>query len=284
MIHPSTMAGPNWLTGSFGTTPFQQSMSPLFRNNPFLGSTFGPGTNPFQTFGFGPQTAQFQNTINEITRQVVPTILASYGVPQNTFGFQTPFGVPGQFGLQGTFGYPQSFGFTPFGTPFQGGFTDIQSTLQNPAIVAELARQSTNLALQTLGQQFPGQGFQSLYGQPFTGVGTLTGFGTPFTSLGMAGFGTPGLNATPQNLLNAITQCCQSAANCVASSVAQFCQTQGIPFNPNIVAQVCQTVASNVAQCLTQMTQGQNTPLNLNLNSTPQFGVSSGIPTGAGAF
>src|SRR5947209_20587982 len=101
MIHPSTMAGPNWFTGSIGTTnPFQQSSSPLFRNTPFQGSGFGPGTNPFQnpSFGFGPQTGQIQNTINEVVRQALPSIVASLSTqPGNPF--QTPFSTP--FGLQG---------------------------------------------------------------------------------------------------------------------------------------------------------------------------------------
>jgi hypothetical protein len=291
MIHPSTMAGPNWLGNSFGTTPFSQNLS-LFRSTPFQGSTFAPGTNQFPTsFGFGPQQSwPIQNTINEITRQVLPTVLANYGFSPNlltnALPFQTPFGPQGQFGLQGAIGYPQTLGLTPFGTPFQNGFGDFQTVLQNPTLLAELARQSTNLALQTIGQQVPGQFFPNAFGQPTTGFGTLTGLGTPFTATGMSSFGTPGLFGIQpqQQLLNTIAQVCQNVTSCVGQCLVQFCQSQGIPFNPSIVAQCCQTVATCVAQCLVQMAQGQSTPLNTNLSSTPQFSVSPGIPTGAGAF
>jgi hypothetical protein len=291
MIHPSTMAGPNWLGSSFGTTnPFQQNLSP-FRSTPFQGSTFGPGTIPFQTqpFGFGPQSWPIQNTINEITRQVLPTLLANYGISPslltNTLAFQTPFGPQAQFGLQSAFGFPQTPGITPF-TPFQNGFGDFQNVLQNPTIVAELARQSANMALQTIGQQFPGQIFQNAFGQPITGFGTLTGLGTPFTTLGTSPFGTQGLFGIQpqQQFLSALAQCCQAAASCVGQCLVQFCQSQGIQVNPTLVAQCCQTVATCVAQCLTQLAQGQSTPLNTNLNSTAQFGVSPGVPAGAGAF
>src|SRR5215216_3620773 len=81
MIHPSTLAGPNWFTGSFGpNTPFQQN-NPFFRNTPFQGQQggFGFGTNPFQNPFFGNNPAQYQNTINEFIRQTVPTAFSNIG-------------------------------------------------------------------------------------------------------------------------------------------------------------------------------------------------------------
>jgi hypothetical protein len=144
MIHPSTMAGPNWFTGSFGTTnPFQQNSASFFRNPTFPSPQggFGPGSSPFtsQTFGYGTTMTQLQNQINEITRQTIPTVLASYGLP-TAFGPQTPFTSQTSFGPQGTFGFqtpftlqspsvfPTPFGFqtpfgsTQFGSQFQTGF------------------------------------------------------------------------------------------------------------------------------------------------------------------
>src|SRR5687768_4855125 len=125
MIHPSTMAGPNWFTGNIGTTnPFQQNSSPFFRNTPFQGQQggFGPGNNPFQSqqFGFGTNTTQMQNPINEIVRQTVPTILASFGI-QPSGGFQNLLGQQGQFGSPSPFGFQIPSGPAQFGPQFSSG-------------------------------------------------------------------------------------------------------------------------------------------------------------------
>jgi len=262
MIHPSTMAGPTGLTAGFGTTnPFQQNLSTFIRSTPFQTSGFGPGTNPFQSqpFGFGNQGAQVQNTINEIVRQTIPSVLGNYGIP-STGSFQ------GQFGFPTTFGFPQTIGSTPFGMQqFQPG-----DGFQNQGFIAELIRQSTTQALQNLGQQNP-----YLFGQGNLGT-TQSFFGTPNT------FGSP--QQPQQQYLNQVAQCCQQVAQCTAQNLVQC----GLGQNPTFIAQCCQAVVATLSQCLLQanptqfQSAGFNTPFSL--NNTPQFGVSPGIPTGVGAF
>jgi len=258
MIHPSTMAGPTGLTAGFGTTnPFQQNLSPFIRSTPFQTSGFGPGTTPFQSqpFGFGNQGAQVQNTINEIVRQTIPSVLANYGIPP-TGSFQSQIGFPT------TFGFQQTLGNTPFGLQFQPG-----DVFQNQGFVTELIRQSTNQALQNLTQQNP-----LLFGQGTLGP-NQSFFGTPNT-----------LGISQQQYLNQVAQCCQQATQCVAQAIVQC----GLAQNATFVAQCCQQVASCLAQCLLQFgpTQIQSAAFSapFNLNNTPQFGVTPGIPTGVGAF
>jgi hypothetical protein len=259
MIHPSTMAGPAGLSAGFGTTnPFQQNLSTFIRSTPFQTSGFGPGTTPFQSqpFGFGNQGAQVQNTINEIVRQTIPSVLANYGIQPNG-SLQSSFGFPTNFG------FPQTIGTTPFGLQqFQLG-----DMLQNQGFFSEIIRQATNQALQNLGQQTP-----FLYGQGTLGP-TQSFFGTSNT-----------LGISQQQYLNQVAQCCQQVAQCTAQNLVQC----GLGQNPGFVAQCCQAVTSCLAQCLLQFnpTQLQNTTFNptFNLNNTPQFGVNPGIPAGAGAF
>lgn len=272
MIHPSTMAGPTGLTAGFGTTnPFQQNLSTFIRSTPFQTSGFGPGTTPFQSqpFGFGNQGTQVQNTINEIVRQTIPTVLANYGIQPNgsfqgQFGFPTSFNPPGTYGLQTPFGFQQTIGNTPFGLPFPSG-----ELFQNPGFISELIRQSTNQAFQNLGLQTP-----NLFGQTTLGP-NQTFFGNPTAF---------GISQPQQAYLNQVAQCCQQATSCVTQAILQ----SGLGQNPGFVAQCCQQVISCLAQCLLQgnPTQLQNTGYtpSFNLNNTPQFGVSPGIPTGAGAF
>lgn len=267
MIHPSTMAGPNLFASGLGTNPFQPGISPFLRSTAFPGGGFGFGPTPFpgQPFGFGGQTTQ--NTISEIVRQTVPQALASCGL--------LPGGITqSAFGFPGTTGFQTPFGPTQFGPQLPFGGFDPQSSLQTPGLISEIARQTATLALQNLGQQYPALLSQGLTGQfqPGFGQGT-TPWGTP------QGFGT---NFQQQNLPNAIAQCCQAAASCVTSCLAQFCQTQGVPLNPNLVTQCCQVVTSCVASCLLQLCQAQSAPFSL--NNTSQFGISSGIPAGVGAF
>jgi len=262
MIHPSTMAGPTGLTAGFGTTnPFQQNLSPFIRSTPFQTSGFGPGITPFQNqpFGFGNQGGQVQNTINEIVRQTIPSVLATYGIPP-TGTFQSQFGFPTNGG------FPQTFGSTPFGQPqFQPG-----DPFQNQGFISELIRQSTTQALQNLGQQtpfFPGQGTLGPTQQFF---GTQNTFGT---------------TQPQQQYLNQVALCCQQVAQCTAQNLLQC----GLGQNPTFVAQCCQAVVACLAQCCLQSSptqQIQSTAFNVpfNLNNTPQFGVTPGIPTGVGAF
>jgi hypothetical protein len=257
MIHPSTMAGPTGLTAGFGTTnPFQQNLSTFIRSTPFQTSGFGAGNTPYQTppFGFGNQGAQVQNTINEIVRQSIPSVLASYGIPTNG-SFQSQFGFPTAFG------FPQTIGSTPFGQQqFQPG-----DTFQNQAFFSELIRQSTNQALQNLGQQNPYLFGQGNPGASFYGTQNTFGF-------------------SQQQYLNQVAQCCQQVAQCTAQNLVQC----GLGQNPTFVAQCCQAVVATLSQCLLQAnpTQIQSTFFNapFNLNNTPQFGITPGIPTGVGAF
>jgi hypothetical protein len=214
-------------------------------SSPFFRST------PFPGGGFGPTPFQGQpfGFGGQTTQNTIPT------------GFQTPLGP------------------TPFGPqiPFTG--FDLQGSFQNPGMISEIARQTAALALQSLGQQYPTLLSQGLTGQfqPGSGQGTTPWGTTPWGP--PMGFGT---NYQQQNLQNAIAQCCQAAASCVTSCLAQFCQSQGVPFNPNLVAQCSQVVTSCVASCLVQLCQTQGAPFSL--NNTSQFGISSGIPAGVGAF
>jgi len=265
MIHPSTLAGPTGLTAGFGTpNPFQQNISPFIRSTPFQTSGFGPGTTPFQNqpFGFGNQGAQVQNTINEIVRQTIPNVLANYGI-QPTGTFQNQFGFPTNFG------FPQTNGSTPFGpTQFQPG-----DPFQNQGFISELIRQSTTQALQNLGQQTPFFNGQGTFGP------TQQFFGPQNT------FGINPQQQQQQQYLSQVAQCCQQVAQCTAQNLLQC----GLGQNPGFVAQCCQAVTSCLAQCLLQFSptqQIQSTGFNVpfNLNNTSQFGVTPGIPTGAGAF
>jgi hypothetical protein len=302
MIHPSTMAGPNLFTAGFGTTnPFQQNNSPFFRNNPFQGG-FGPGNNPFQgqAFGLGNQNAQIQNTVNEILRQSLPSIIASYnglqnGTSQTPFTFGTPFGSQGQFGFQsslnpqstfglqnafnpqGTLGFQSAFGpqgqfglqnpfvgQTQFGTtPYGNTFQTgfgDQNPLQNPNTFNQLVQQATNTTLQCLNQQIPGLISQGLTGQ------------------------------TQGNIQNTVAQVCQAVASCccycVAACLTPVYQGQNPQAFVSFVVQACTTVALAcclcTAQALLSSNQTQGVPFNLNTNSP--FGTPIGIPTGVGAF
>jgi len=296
MIHPSTMAGQNLFTAGFGTTnPFQQNNSPFFRNTPFQGGGFGPGNNPFQgqPFGLGNQT--IQNTINEILRQSLPSIVANFNnVPNGTFqtpftsttpfgsqgqfGFQTGFGPQGNFGSQISAGPQGQFGFqTPFGNQgqfgltgaigtqglfgpqFQTGFGD-QNPLQNPNTFSQLVQQATTITLQSLNQQIPGLFSQSLPGQ------------------------------TQTNILNTVAQVCQAVASCccycVAACLTPLYQGQNPQAFVNFVAQACQTVALACCTCVASslLSSNQSQGIPFNLNATSPFGTPIGIPTGVGAF
>jgi len=320
MIHPSTMAGPNWFTGSYGATnPFQQTSSAFFRNTPFGGPQggFGPGNNPFQTqqFGFGTYSTPMQNMINEVIRQTVPTTLASFGIPT---GYQTSFG-PSSMGFQFPTG-PAQFG-PQFQTSAWNAFTmnpDWQNqNWQNQSMVAEMIRQVTNQAIQNTLAQNPM--LFSLYGNPMSNIGT---------------------NPQQQNLANTITQVCQQCCQMACQSIYQAvftcvseCLNQtNSPFqqtNPNqtnwqqqnlwnYCLQVCQTafqttcqticqaVATCVNECLSQQNRAQSTQFSMMQNNpfstmqnnpfrtqttpfnysnvTSQYGATTGIPTGAGAF
>jgi hypothetical protein len=338
------MAGPNWFTGSFGTTnPFQVSSSPFFRNTPFQGfqGGFGPGNSPFQNqpFGISPNTTQIQNTISEIVRQTIPTILASYGF-QPTSGFQT------SFGFQTPIGFSSPTSSFQFGSPFSSMPNNYN--WQNPSFFTEIIRQATNQAIQNIAQQNPTLFSTGSMGwnQPFTGMGT----GFNWTS------NTFGINPQQQNLWNFIGQICQqacqqacqtiiqavttTASQCInqISQNTQINQSQNTPFNIatpfginpqlqqnlwNLTGQICQqacqqacqtiiqAVTTTANECINQINQTQsgsfntqntpfstqstafssqntpfstsNTPFFYN-NTTPQFGFTPGIPTGAGAF
>lgn len=276
MIHPSTMAGPTWFPGSFGTTnPFQQNTQQLFRSTPFQGPQvgFGIGTTPFQG-------QPIQSAIDQIVRQTLPGFLGNIGI-QPTVPFQSPIGFQTPVGLQGQFGIP-----SPFGIP---GVTDFQNP-QAQGYALELVRQVTNQALQNLYQQSP-----TPYGQPFLGLGT-----TPFTGV-LNQFGGGPQQEQQRQFLNFVCQVCNIVAACCEACLVQQTQTQGVygGFSPqqeqqrqflNLCCQVCRTVATCCQICLVQLSQGQSVPLNvLNTpfatnNITSQFGVTPGIPAGVGAF
>jgi hypothetical protein len=292
MIHPSTLAGPNWFTGSFGTNnPFQQNTSPYFRNTPFQGQQggfgfgnspfqgqqggFGFGNNPFQgqLGGFGSNPAQFQNTINEIIRQTVPTGFTGLGF-QPTNGFQTP-----------TFGWNSNGFQTPTNTWTLG--TQLQNTpfnnWQTQSFFTELIRQTTNQVLQSL----PQLNQTGLY---------------------------QGTNPQQQQFWNTCVQVCQQACYWSCQPVCQAIVTCAVEAvnqqNPNnqtniqniwntcvqicqqACQQVCQTVCQSVITTAITTTNQQttpfgftqqNTPFNIN-TSAPQYSFTPGIPTGVGAF
>jgi len=311
MIHPSTMAGPNWFTGTYGATnPFQQTSSAYFRNTPYSGPQggFGPGSNPFQNqqFGFGtnPLQMQMQTMINEVIRQTVPTTLASFGIPTGnqtavgptTMGYQFPTG-PAQFGPQ--------FQTTPW-----TNFT-MNNDWQTQNIITEMIRQATNQAIQNTIMQNPTL-FNS-YGNPSNTFGT---------------------NVQQQNLASVITQisqqCCQTSCQsicqavlttmneCINQTSSSFQQSnpfqQTNQFQTNwqqqnlwnqcmqICQQACQTTCQSICQsiaacaneCLSQQNRAQNTPFTSVQNTpfrsqTTPFNFSNatsqyGIPTGVGAF
>lgn len=276
MIHPSTMAGPNWLTGSIGTTnPFQQNAS-FFRNTPFGGQQggFGPGNNPFQTqpFGFGSHTTQMQNPINEIVRQVIPNVLASCGI--NPSMLQSPIGFQ-SLGQQTPFGSQIPIGPVPFGpqftsTPWTGlnpTGMDWQHQIQNPQIVAEVVRQVTNQVVQSLAQQTQNPFTQSAFGQN-------PGF-QPFSTLGTSQFG-----MTPSPFMGISPQIQPFQQQQQPQQLQQLQQQQQFW---NLISQVCQATAAAVIASLQQQQQLQNAPFNINSTPSP-FGVSPGIPAGVGAF
>jgi hypothetical protein len=278
MIHPSTMAGQNLFTAGFGTTnPFQQNNSQFFRNTPFQTGGFGPGNNPFQgqPFGFGNQAGQIQNTINEILRQSLPSIVANFNSvpngtfqtafsPQNTFGYQNQAGPQGQYGFQtgnqGQFGLTGAIGTQgQFGPQFQNGFGE-QNPLQNPNTFSQVVQQATNTTLQSLSQQIPGLFSQGLPGQ------------------------------TQTNILNSVAQVSQAVASCccycVAACLTPLYQGQNPQAFVNFVAQACTTVALACCTCVASslLSTNQTQGIPFNLNATSPFGTPIGIPTGVGAF
>jgi hypothetical protein len=252
MIHPSTMAGPNWFSANLGmTNPFQQGTTPFLRTTPFQGSQggYGPGNTPFQTqpFTTGTNMMQMQNTINEIIRQTVPRVLASCGIQpsgafQSSYGFQSPFGFQGQGGP------------TPFGQPFQ---TPMYGDWQTQIAIQEIARQATNQAIQNIAQQNPW-----LFAQGISGTNWQTQ--QPF--LGQQ-----------QNLVNLIGQVCQAVTTSVIECLTQSNITQGTPFNIGAGQFTGQQWFGQ------QPTFGQQPPLNLG-STQPQYGFTSGMTAGVGAF
>jgi len=292
MIHPSTLAGPNWFTGSFGpNTPFQQNNNPFFRNTPFQGQQggFGFGTNPFQTPFLGNNPAQYQNSINEFIRQTVPTAFSNPGF-QPTNGFQTPTVGWNTSGFQtpaNTWTFGNQFQNTPF------------NNWQTQSFFTELIRQTTNQVLQSFPQFNQTSYFQGTNWQNNPNFGT---------------------NPQQQQLWNTCAQICQQTCYSSCQTVCQAIvtcaiecinQQQSTPFNPNYqqniqniwntcvqicqqaCQQVCQTICQSVITCaVTSTNQQQNTPFNFttqntpfNVNtSAPQYSFTPGIPTGAGAF
>jgi len=301
MIHPSTMAGPNWFSGTFGATnPFQQTSSAYFRNTPF-GSPFGfgPGNNPFQnpTFGYGANTnQQLQTMINEIIRQTVPTTLASYGLAN---GFQSPIGFS-------SLGSQIPFGSTQFGSqyPINPGTNFTMNTdWQNQNYLTEMIRQTTNQAIQNTLAQNPS--LFNAYNNPTGAFGTNP----------------------QQNIANVVTQVCQQACQTTCQTTCQAiitcvneCLNQ--PNNQfqtnwqqqnlwNVTLQVCQQACQQICQTICQATitavteslnqqqnriqsspflstqntqfRSQTTPFAFNTTTSP-FGTPTGIPTGVGAF
>jgi len=289
------MAGPNWFTGSFGTTsPFQQTSSTFFRNTPFGGGGFGPGNTPFSnpSFGFSGSTFPFQNMIQEIVRQTVPQSLASAGFP--TTGFQTAFGTPGPFSSPNPWSFPTPTGPTAFGFPFQ------TSEWQNPGLFSEIIRQATNQAIQT------------------TWPSNATGF-NPFASSPTTPYFGLGTTGQQQNLPISILQICQQACQSIGQTLCQavitgvteslntqsFSQNtpfsgfgfnpqqqntpfSGFGFNPqqqniwNLCAQICQqaclqvctTVCQTVAACVNECLNTQNASPNAPFGTPNAFGTN----------
>jgi hypothetical protein len=266
MIHPSTMAGPNWFSANLGTTnPFQQSTTPFFRTSPYQGSQggYGLGNTPFQTqpFAWGTNTMQMQmqNTINEIVRQTVPRVLASCGI-QTSASFQTPFGFqspggPGPFGQQFQ-ASPWTSQIPIYNQPPNLGDWQSQIALQ------ELIRQTTNQAIQHVTQQNPSllaQWSQGPYGLNWQQQQQLQ-------------------QQQQQNLWNLVGQVCQAVTASVIDCLTQSNSMQGTSFN------IGAGQFSGQQPYFTQQPMfGQQPPLNLG-STQPQYGVTSGIPTGTGAF
>jgi hypothetical protein len=290
MIHPSTMAGPNWFTGSFGTThPFQSSGSPFFRNTPFQGPSggFGPGNNPFQnqTFGFGGSPLPFQNVINEIISQTVPTTLASFGIPtsgyqpsfgpQTSFGYQTSFGPQGSFGFSSPWNFPNQAGPGPFGSSFQN------SNWLNPSFFTEIIRQATNQAIQNPWQSnmTSFSPFASSPSQPFFGF-SPTGTSQELTNF----IGQICQQACQQacaTLIQAVTACvneCTNAQN-TPSTFGTNWQQQNIG---NVIGQICQqacqatcqTVCQAVFTCVNETLNAQNRSSNIPFGAPTGFGIN----------
>jgi len=330
MIHPSTLAGPNWFTGSFGpNNPFQQNTSPFFRNTPFQGQqgTFGFGANPFQgqqsTSGFGANPfqnpfignspGQFQNTINEIIRQTVPTAFTSFGY-QPTNGFQTPTFNWNTNGIQMPFNNG-TFGPQLQNTPF--------SNWQTQSFFNELIRQTTNQVMQSFPQFSQTSPYQGTNWQNNPNLGT-----NPQQQL---------WNNCAQICQQSCYWSCQAVCQTIVSCAIECINQQNTTLNTNnptniqniwntcvqicqqACQQICQTICQSVITCATTIINQQNptfgfnqqtTPFNFtqqntpfglttpnmpfnfnnqntpyNFNATaPQFSFTPGIPTGAGAF
>jgi hypothetical protein len=263
MIHPSTLAGPNWFTGSIGTThPFQQSTTPFFRNAQVQGPqvAFAPGIPPIQPQSIGPMlnTTQMLNTINEIVRQTVPLTIANGGF-QPTAGFQTPFGFPTPLGQQG----PHAFQ-TPLGPSFPTGAhyqqpqllntTPIYGNWQNQtqSFIPELIRQATGQVIQTLYQQNPALFSQAMYGQ----TQPIHGIGMQYPGQNIYGTGWQ----QQQHYQNFVAQVCQAVASCVNECLNQQAQTQNTLYStPNTPYYT------------------QSTPFNAT-NPTAQYSTPTGVP------
>jgi hypothetical protein len=313
MIHPSTLAGPNWFTGSFGTNnPFQQNTSPFFRNTPFQGQQggFGFGNNPFQnpSLGFGNNPAQFQNTINEIIRQTVPTPFTNLGF-QPTNGFQTPtFGWNTNGFQTQPFGWNTSAFQTPtntwsFGNQFQN--TPFNNW-QTQSYFTELIRQTTNQVLQSfqqLSQTSPSNPQQQLWNtcvqicqqacyascQPVCQAIVTC-------AVEAVNQQNPNNQSNIQNIWNTCVQICQQACQQVCQTVCQ-CVITTLVTTTNQQNQTLNFTQQNTPYGFTQQNNPfsftqpntpfnfatQNTPFNIN-TSAPQYSFTPGIPTGVGAF
>jgi hypothetical protein len=311
MIHPSTLAGPNWFTSNFGTTnPFQQNTNPFFRNTPFQGQQggFGFGNNPFQnpTFGFGTNPTQIQNTISEIVRQTVPTLFSSFGF-QPTNGFQTPFVN------WNTTGFPTTTNNWTFGTQFQNTpfsnwqtqNTPFNNNWQIQNTFNELIRQTVNQTIQNLQQFTPTSYFQGTPQQQnlwntvlqicqqtcYVACQTTCQAIVTACTESVNQQNTSFSNINPQNFWNICFQLCQQACQQVCQSVCQAVITSVNQQNPSFSFNQPNTPFSfntpnipfNVNTQNTPYFTPQNTPFNVT-NSAPQFGFTPGIPTGAGAF
>jgi hypothetical protein len=278
MIHPSTMAGPNWFTGSFGTiNPFQSTGSPFFRNTSFQGPSggFGSGNNPFQnqTFGFSGSSTSIQNMINEIISQTVPTTLASFGIP--TSGYQTSFGPQSSFGFSSPWNLQNQTTPTSFGSSFQN------SNWQNPSFFSEIIRQATNQAIQNPWQTntISFSPFASSLNQSSFGFST-TGTSSDFTNF----IGQICLQACQQvctTLIQAVTTCvneCINPQNTAFSTPSSF-GTNWQQNLTNFIGQICQQACQSTCQTLCQAVfTCANECINAQQRSQSlSFGIQSGI-------
>jgi hypothetical protein len=259
------MAGPNWFTANLGTTnPFQQNTTPFQRIPSIQGPQAGYGTGntlfqsqPFFT-GNNMMQMQMQNTINEIVRQTVPRVLASCGIQTSTMGFQSPYGYQSQYGFQTPIG--QQFQSTPWTTQTSlFNQSPISGDWQTQIILQEVVRQATNQALQSITQQNP-----TLMGQS-----AQTPYGTNWQQQ----------QQQQQNLWNLVGQICQAVTTSLVECLTQSNLGQGTPYS-TITNQYLGQQPYFQQQ---QQPFGQQSPLSMG-NTQPQFGVTTGIPAGAGAF